>query len=69
MLAWVLHPPTLQVHGSGVSKVPPIISKAMNIQHHLLGISREGRTFMDRALTLCSRSAPKIFSAVAHKMA
>ena len=51
MLAWVLHPPTLQFQLiPEFSKVPPIISKAMNIQHHLLVISWEGRAYMDRAL-------------------
>ena len=48
MLAWVLHPQVQLV--PEFSKVPPIISKAMNIQHHLLGISWEGRAYMDRAL-------------------
>ena len=33
--------------------------------HHLLGISWRGRTYVDRALPFGLRSAPKIFSAVA----
>ena len=37
--------------------------------HSLLGISWEGRTYVDRALPFGLRSAPKIFSAVADMMA
>ena len=37
--------------------------------HFLLGISWEGRTYVDRALPLGLRSTPKIFSAVADMMA
>ena len=49
--------------GSGVSKVPPILFKILNIQHHLLGISWEGRTYMDRAsIPFGLHSSPKIFS-------
>ena len=36
---------------------------------HLLGISWQGRTYIDRALPFGLRSAPKIFSAVADMMA
>ena len=36
--------------------------------HHLLGVSWEGRTYVDRALPFGLRSAPKIFSAVADMM-
>ena len=36
--------------------------------HHLLGISWEGRIYVDRALPFGLRSAPKIFSAVADMM-
>ena len=37
--------------------------------HHLLGISWEGSTYIDRALPFGLRSAPKIFSAVADMIA
>ena len=36
--------------------------------HHLLGISWEGRTYVDRALPFGLHSAPKIFSAAADMM-
>ena len=36
--------------------------------HHLLGVSWEGRTYVDRALPFVLHSAPKIFSAVADMM-
>lgn len=37
--------------------------------HHLLGVSWEGETYVDRALPFGLRSAPKIFSAAADMMA